>query len=81
MRCLKINKPRRIVRLLENVLPLLILGGLAADLLYLYYAGGWVEPVACIRWAELVMLWAMIPGSVILAIRKVRSKSFEKVIH
>jgi hypothetical protein len=53
------------------VLPLLLLGGLSVDILYLYYAGSWIEPNTFIRVCELVMLWALIPMSIGLAIRAI----------
>jgi len=34
---------------------------LALDLLYLYYSGAWTDPVAGIRIAELVCLYAFVP--------------------
>lgn len=37
---------------------------LACDLLYLYYAGGWIEANKVILVAELVVLYALIPFSI-----------------
>ncbi len=45
---------------------------LAADILYLYYAGGWQEPIAIIRIAELAFLYACIPGGIVLAIIEIK---------
>ena len=39
----------------------LLLIVLSADLLYLYYAGGWTDPNRGILLAELVLLWLIIP--------------------
>ena len=30
---------------------------LSADLLYLYYAGGWYDPIKVIEWAEVTLLY------------------------
>jgi len=40
-----------------------MLGVLAGDILYLYYAGGWTD-ITIIRYTELVILWALIPLSI-----------------
>jgi len=32
---------------------------LPIDILYLYFAGGWYEPIKVILWAELIMLFAI----------------------
>ena len=61
----------RALNLLADVLPLLLLGGLSVDILYLYYAGSWIEPNTFIRVCELVMLWSLIPVSIGLAIRAI----------
>ena len=46
----------------------LLLTVLAGDLLYLYYAGGWQEPIKVIEIAELVLLYLMIPLGVYVAL-------------
>ena len=55
-------------RLLKRTLPLAILIVLAADLLYLYYAGAWHNTVKFIELVEVVILWALIPASIYLII-------------
>ena len=45
---------------------------LATDVLYLYYAGGWREPITGIRIAELCMLYALIPLGILLFILEVK---------
>jgi len=37
----------------------IILMALASDLLYLYYAGGWYDPIKFIEIAEVVLLYAI----------------------
>jgi len=32
---------------------------LPIDILYLYFAGGWCEPIKVIFWAEMIMLFAL----------------------
>jgi len=44
---------------------------MAGDLLYLYFKGGWQEPIAIFRIAELVVLYTFIPLGVILAIKEI----------
>ena len=39
----------------------LLLLVLSSDLLYLYYAGAWYDPIKVIELAEVVILWALIP--------------------
>jgi len=36
-----------------------IITWLSIDILYLYYAGGWIEPIRIILISELVMLYAL----------------------
>jgi hypothetical protein len=46
---------------------------MAADLLYLYYAGGWQEPIAIVRIAELILLYGFVPLGIVLAVKEIRS--------
>lgn len=46
-------------KLVANLLGDLMLTVLAADLLYLFYAGAWHDPVAAIETAEAVALYAL----------------------
>lgn len=49
----------------------LIVTGLSADILYLYYVGGWVEPIRFIEITELVILCAFVVLGIFIFIRNV----------
>ena len=51
------------IRFALNILEDLLLLVLAADLLYLYYAGAWYDPYPVILLTELAILWMLIPFS------------------
>ena len=55
-----------------NILISLLMAGLALDLLYLYFAGGWIEPVAWIKFAELVSLVAIFTLGIIRSIQQIK---------
>ena len=44
---------------------------LVGDLLYLYYAGAWYDPIKFIEVAEIILLYSLGIGSLITAIYKV----------
>jgi len=46
-------------RLAIQALLRLSVSALSIDLLYLYYAGGWCEPIAVIRITELIILFSL----------------------
>jgi len=51
--------------MLIRLLRYFILSVLSGDLLYLYYNGGWVEPVKWIEVSEVIILWVLVfAGSV-----------------
>ncbi len=56
----------------------LLIAGLAGDILYLYYAGSWIEPRKVIEVSELIMLWAFVAGGIILAVVKLLDMKKER---
>jgi len=60
---------KQFLKLVIKVFLRLVPAILSADLLYLYYAGGWIEPIGYIKIAELVMLYAFIIIYLIITIR------------
>ena len=46
---------------------------LSGDILYLYYAGAWVEPIRFIEISELVMLYSFVVLGIFLSIKAVMS--------
>lgn len=50
----------RLVKLGINLFEDTMLVVLAGDLLYLYYAGAWTDPIAAVLISELVFLWGFI---------------------
>ena len=53
------------LKMLIRLLRYFILSVLSGDLLYLYYNGGWVEPIKWIEVSEVIILWALVfAGSV-----------------
>ena len=59
-------------RLILNLLSDMLLLALAADLLYLYYAGAWYDPVLETEIAELVLLYIIACFAVLRAIFHVK---------
>ena len=55
-----------------NILISLLMAGLALDLLYLYFAGGWIEPNKAIRVCELALLWCFVGLGIFKAVKEVR---------
>jgi len=51
----------------RNLVYGLLISGLSGDILYLYYAGGWIEPIKWIEAIELVMLYCFLISGLILA--------------
>lgn len=47
-------------KMLIRFLRYFILSVLSGDLLYLYYNGGWVEPVKWIEVSEVIILWVLV---------------------
>lgn len=50
-----------------------LLVGLSVDILYLYFAGGWQEPILLVLWFELAMLALMPVFAVWVTIRSARN--------
>ena len=50
---------------------------LASDLLYLYYAGAWYDPIKIIEVAEVIWLYLIIIGSLIAAIYLIRGLEWQ----
>ncbi len=44
---------------LKEVIAVTLMVVLPLDILYLYYAGGWVEPIKVILYVEIVMLYSI----------------------
>ncbi|MBA7663111.1 hypothetical protein ES703_71150 [subsurface metagenome] len=52
-------------KMLIRFLRYILITALSGDLLYLYYNGGWVEPIKWIEVSEVIILWALVfAGSV-----------------
>ncbi|KKM75490.1 hypothetical protein LCGC14_1389840 [marine sediment metagenome] len=47
------------MKALKEVIAVTLLVVLPLDILYLYYAGGWVEPIKVILYVDLVMLYCI----------------------
>ena len=60
------------VRLFAKIFLRLVPAVLSGDLLYLYYAGAWIEPIRFIEIAELVMLYAFVAIYLIVTVRFIR---------
>jgi hypothetical protein len=57
-----------ITRLFFGTVSRVMLAVLSADILYLYYAGGWQEPSSLIRVSELAILYLLMVISIIWSI-------------
>ncbi len=47
-------------KMLIRFLRYILITTLSGDLLYLYYNGGWVEPIKWIEVSEVIILWALV---------------------
>jgi len=62
---------RKMKNILEGGLGLLITA-LSGDLLYLYYGGGWIEPITWVRYSEIIMLYGFCLMGIIFCALKVK---------
>ncbi len=53
----------------------IMLSILAGDILYLYYAGGWIEPIQVILISELVMLYGLVAVGIFMTGRVIGEAS------
>ena len=56
----------------------ILLLSVAGDILYLYYAGAWQEPIRAVELTELGILWAIIPFALWRFIKHVKEVSYEQ---
>lgn len=55
---------KRFCKVFWRILP----GPPAADIIYLYYAGAWTDPIIIIRIAELAILWIIVAIFLVLMV-------------
>lgn len=60
------------MKLYKKTIPLALLIALASNILYLYYAGAWYDPWKWLEITEIVVLYAIIVGSIYLIIEYLR---------
>jgi hypothetical protein len=58
-----------------NLLGRLIILALAGDILYLYYAGSWYDPIKAIEIIEVVLIYCLAVGSIVWAIFYIRGRA------
>lgn len=58
----------RLLELFAQLLGRAMLSVMAGDILYLYYAGGWVEPIKLVLYLELVLLYFTVLAGIVWTI-------------
>ncbi len=64
----------RLLRFAIEIFIALMLVVTSSDILYLYYSGGWKEPIMLIRWSELVCLYTFIVIGLSYCVWRVQKK-------
>lgn len=54
---------------MKDVITGMLIAGLSGDILFLYFAGGWAEPIRWIEITELILLFCFFVGGLAYAVR------------
>ena len=74
-----IKQFKNCIRLTFSLLTGVFLSVLAGDLLYLYYAGGWYDPIKFIEVSEIVILYLLFVWGIAWMVMKVRDSLNDKL--
>lgn len=62
----------KVINIIKAIAPGIFMSVLAGDLLYLYYAGGWYDPIPLIEKAEVVLLYILVIAGIAIPIQYIR---------